>query len=235
VTSESDPKPKTDERKAMAAWAASVHRGLGELYRDLASREQPGVPPLAEHERLATDIARWFADLFIDGREIGRDDQAIIRRISEAFRPVDKTAKVRLANALIEEHAKRYLEALPHYRPLPTPKRPLPAPKGNRVVELGSVTPGYEGNAPPLIAEQLIVALSNLVHEGFAAALDNADHEAIGALLERWYPDKGRRTEAPQGGGKLAAAGILAQLNTLADEPLGPQSVSSICNKLKIT
>jgi hypothetical protein len=228
VTSEKNPKLKSNERKAMATWAASVHRGQVELFRDLASREHREHPngwPLAEHEHLAIEMTRWLADLFVEGAEPRPEDVAILERLGAAFRPAGPGAKQVLAVTLIEEHAQRYQAALPDYHPWPEPRRPHNPPAGVNVVELGRFT--GQGKPPPLIAEALAVALERLVHEGFSRLLDEVETEEIGALLERWEPGKeGRR------GGSPAAAGILKQLNAMAGEPLGKLTVNNIGNKL---
>jgi hypothetical protein len=146
----------------------------------------------------AVEIVHWFSDVFDGDRAVQREEREILGRLTNAFRPVREGQKAALAARLVEEHAFRYLEALTG---------------GSK----------YKGNSQDSIVEQLCVSLWSLVDEAFGAL--DSQHTAVGALLARFEPNQHkRRTSAANkaaGKGKLAASGIVAELNKMARWPLG--------------
>ncbi len=66
------------------------------------------------------------------------------------------------------------------------------------------------------------------VHAGFGALREKPDK--TGELLGSYEGTSGRRTKDGKGGGKLSAAGVFAELNTLAGYPLERLDAHTIAN-----
>lgn len=196
---------------------AAARAAIGTAQQDEMNARQNGAreaaqqrAPLTAADRNAVDIVRWIASLYAGGRQPQAGEQEVLDAMQKLFRPVLKGEKLLLAVELIKSHAVRYLQAI----------------EGD---------PDYQGNRPEQIAHQLAVHLWGEVDDGLEP-LEQMTAE-VGELLEQYKASKGRRTKDGKHGGKLAASGILAELNTMAGWPLGDDldahKIDSAINRLQ--
>lgn len=149
---------------------------------------------LTPYERRALDLVVWLAAIFADGRELQPFEQEILARIDGAMaHPADKDRKIALADTIVKDHAERYQLA-------------------------ATAGPDYKGNTPAEIVHNLGVELWSAVNKGFGV-LDEMG-PAVAELLGEYKADSGRRTKDGKGSGRLSSAGILAELNAYAGNPL---------------
>lgn len=150
-----------------------------------------GTASLEDHERNAVDLVQWFADLFAEGRIAQPLEIETLSRLAAALKPDSRDRRIALAVERVAYQAERFQQA----------KR------------------GDLGNTPEEIGRHLTIELWGLVDERFEQLEKRS--MAVLELLGEYKADSGRRTPDGRGAGKMSAARILEELNTLAGHPLG--------------
>jgi hypothetical protein len=196
----------------MAAWSNALIRAQMEW-----SRLTPTpLHQLDAPQRTALEVVEWLSQVFAGERELHPDEAEALQRLDAALGPPSRrTDQLALAARLVDEHAARW-----HAAPVEwTPERE------------GQWSPRHE------IANALAATLWSQVNPGFEKLYEKLDD--VEGLLARHEPGHGRRTAAGKGQGKLSAAAIVVELNTLAGWPLDPnldrETVSSAIDRAKNT
>jgi O-methyltransferase involved in polyketide biosynthesis len=180
---------------ALAAWAERVAEARWRFVADLVDHAKSAVivadldDYLDADAQTAQELVSWIASVFAGGRQVQQLEREILRRLAAGAQPVGSGNKAILAEKLVKEHAERYRDSL---------------------------EPGYRGNSPNEIANQLVCDLWSTVHVGFGQLF--AAMPELEELLTRYRWKKRAR--------RLGSEALLVEINRLASKPLGTFSFS---------